>query len=91
VTSLAALLDMPARDQFTRIRLLVRASSGEYRTSGTTANRAVEPWEVDRLERQGSLLRWSSAPVSLSRYGNPAGFWMGAEVRRQNDALALLR
>jgi hypothetical protein len=87
VITIAALLDVPARDQLARIRLIVQTPSGDYRTSGTTANRAVEAREVDELEQRGLLLRWSEKPIRLGRYQNPAGFWMGAEVSQQNQAL----
>ncbi len=88
---LVVLLDLPAKDQFTRIRLIVRGHDGLLRTSGTTANRVVEPHEVDELEAHGVLLRLSEPVVVPPRLTNPAGFWMGSEVAARNDQVASVR
>lgn len=85
---LVALLDLPARDQLTRVRLVLRRD-GILSTSGTNPNTELAEHEIHELEQHGVLLRWADTrPFGLEMFPNPAGFWMGAEVLRHNDKLA---
>lgn len=92
---LVALLDVPAPDQFTRIRLIVRDEQGRLWTSGTTENRSLSEQELDDLEFRGFALRSEQKrPVILLQdeegceLKNPAGAWVGKAVAEQNSQLS---
>jgi hypothetical protein len=95
MATLAALLDLPGYNQFTRIRLIVRNNEGELWTSGTTGNCRVSEQEFQEFQDRGFAFRWENRFERVVIAGpngghllNPTGFWMGKDVLARQDLLA---